>query len=90
MYGGEGIGASGDPTSFDDLWKYEDNAWIWVSGPQVFFAYVIAGPLPTYGKLNSPTLWTDPGSRYFPQFWVQNGIVWMFGGYGRTNTEFFY
>ncbi len=80
LFGGIGIDSAGMSGNLNDLWKYADGQWIWVSG-----ANVINQPA-VYGTLGMPSSENVPGARWLPATWTDaNGALWLFGG-GSTGT----
>lgn len=81
LFGGYGAGAVLSPTVFEgdlnDLWKYSNGKWTWVSGssqteqPGVYGTLRVAAP----GNI--------PGAREWAASWIDStGNFWLFGGGG--------
>ena len=61
----------------NDLWKYSNNQWTWVSGNNSVNA---AGVYGTQGVASASNY---PGARYGAVSWIDSsGSLWLFGGYG--------
>ncbi len=77
-YGSDSTGASGD---LNDLWKFSDHKWMWVSGSKS-----IEQP-GTYGTKGTPAPSNIPGARYEAVAWRDSsGNFWLFGGLGLDST----
>jgi N-acetylneuraminic acid mutarotase len=77
LFGGNGA----DPTSaeglLNDLWKYSNGEWTWMSGSNLINQNGVYG---TQGMIAPGNI---PGARLVSSRWIDaNGNVWMFGGYG--------
>jgi hypothetical protein len=76
FFGGEGFGAQGGGY-FNDLWKYSDGAWGWMSGSSV------GGQWGAYGTMGTPGAGNIAGARIDGVTWSDaQGNLWLFGGYG--------
>lgn len=83
LFGGMGFDAQGKNRNLNDLWKFNPSAneWTWVTGSST--AEFTFGNPGVYGDLGKPSATNTPGSRYFPNSWIdRNGRLWMFGGFG--------
>jgi len=83
LFGGEGYPAFGSSGSLNDLWKYSNQQWTWMSG----------SPLPnqvgSYGTQGFPVPSNVPGSRQSALSWTDSsGNFWLFGGNGLQNIGF--
>lgn len=70
-----------------DLWKYSPSTglWTWMKGPSSAYAYGVYG---TQGVANANNY---PGCRYCAGGWADNnGNLYLFGGYGHSNTSYSY
>ena len=71
-------GSNDDGDLFSDLWKYNGNYWIWISGPNAVDQNGV------YGTKGIPSGSNIPGARWGSISWIDlNGNFWLFGGYGR-------
>ena len=62
---------------FNDLWKYSNGEWTWISGNK---SATVAG---VYGTQGVPSPSNYPGGRKFMGFGIDSsGSFWIFGGYG--------
>jgi hypothetical protein len=88
LFGGGGYDSTGTIGKLNDLWKYSNGQWTWVSGGNTnianntgTFAAVVGTPSPT----------NAPGARTGAATWVDaSNNLWMFGGLGfddGTNTS---
>ena len=63
--------------SLNDLWKYSNNEWTWISGNNTINAPGI------YGTKGIPSPSNYPGARRFPVGGIDSsGSFWLFGGLG--------
>jgi hypothetical protein len=61
----------------NDLWKFESEEWVWVSGSNTTNQNGI------YGEKGIPDSSNVPGGRYHSVSWIDNsGNMWLFGGHG--------
>ena len=61
----------------NDLWKYSNGSWTWISGNN------IAGVAGVYGTQGIPSTSNHPGGRDSMGFVIDSsGSIWMFGGNG--------
>jgi N-acetylneuraminic acid mutarotase len=81
LFGGTGYVASGSSGFLNDLWKYSNGEWTWVSGsPQVYQAGM-------YGTQGAAALGNAPGSRQSAVSWTDpSGNFWLFGGNGMDSA----
>jgi len=83
MFGGNGY-VSGAIGYLNDLWKYDPqaNTWTWMKGNNS------TDQLAVYGTQGNAHNNNKPGSAYGPVTWKdQSGQLWLFGGFGYTNTN---
>ena len=84
LFGGYGNATNG-VTDLNDLWKYDpiSNQWTWVLGDS------IAGVPPIYGTPGVAAPANKPGGRLQAVTWTDAaGKLWMFGGYGLSNSGY--
>ena len=61
----------------NDLWKYSNGSWTWISGSN----FVDANG--TYGTQGVASTSNHPGARQAMGFGIDSsGSIWMFGGFG--------
>ena len=81
LFGGYGEDSTGTSGDLNDLWKYSDGNWAWVSGSNL-----IEG-VGNYGTLRSASPSGTPGARYEAVSWTDSaGNFWIFGGLGLDST----
>jgi len=86
LFGGWGYASSNFPNGLglcNDLWKYtvSTNQWTWISGSNTINAW------PVYGVKGIESPNNRIGSRAGGAGWIDaSGNLWLFGGYGYTNT----
>lgn len=75
MFGGS-FSTSGSISNLgNDLWKFENNEWVWLSGDSTVDGrglWDLKNTSLVPGPRSSAAMWTDA-----------NGDVWLFGGYGK-------
>lgn len=77
LFGGTGYDSAGTVGSLNDLWKYSQGQWTWMSGSNV------VGQRGTYGTLGVASPSNVPGARIEPVSWSDSaGNLWLFGGFG--------
>lgn len=84
LFGGMGYGNSGQGY-LNDLWKFnpETNQWTWISGDSTIQQYSV------YGTQGTPSATNKPGGIYASVSWADaSGNLWLYGGFGYTDTEF--
>jgi N-acetylneuraminic acid mutarotase len=84
LFGGYGYDNS-NLGYLNDLWKYNpsNNQWIWVKGDNTIEQNATCG---TQGVAHAAN---KPGAIYASISWSDNsGNLWLFGGFGYTDTEF--
>ena len=78
LFGGLGYDSTGVIGILNDLWKYSDGEWTWMSGSNRI------GNVGRYGMLGEGTTQTHPGARTNAVTWIDaNGSLWLFGGEGQ-------
>ena len=83
LFGGSGLGES-QPNSvqLNDLWKYESDAWVWMSGSPVTDANG------NYGIKGVESSTNVPPARQYAVSWIDNDDnLWLFGGMYMTSSE---
>jgi len=66
---------------FNDLWKYSDGEWTWMSGASV------DNQAGNYGTMGVAAPGNVPGARIEANGWTDStGNLWLFGGYGFDST----
>ncbi|MGB6130464.1 MAG: kelch repeat-containing protein [Acidobacteriaceae bacterium] len=77
LFGGTGIDSTGTSADLNDLWRFSNGEWSWVSGSNVGDQ---AGVWGTKGEPDSANV---PSSRYGAVSWTDPfGNLWLFGGSG--------
>jgi N-acetylneuraminic acid mutarotase len=77
IFGGFGIDATGTRGRLNDLWKYSDGEWTWMSGAQV------GDRKGEYGSKGTAAAANVPGARVAASTWADSsGALWLFGGFG--------
>src|ERR1700735_1894830 len=81
LFGGNGVDLTGQAGALNDLWKYSNGQWTWVSGSNLVTQSGV------YGMQGSPAPGNAPGGRLESLTWVDaNGSLWLFGGYGSAQS----
>jgi hypothetical protein len=81
LFGGNGYDSAGTEAALNDLWKYSNGEWTWISGSNV------ASQKGTYGVLGVASASNVPGARYEAVSWTDaSGNFWLFGGFGYDST----
>jgi hypothetical protein len=81
LFGGLGPASAGKEGYLNDLWKYSQGQWTWVSGSDGFNQ---AG---AYGTLGTAAPDNTPGARVEGSTWTDAaGNFWLFGGVGADST----
>ena len=66
----------------NDLWKYSNGEWIWISGNNT------VNVVGVYGTQGIPSTSNYPGSRDFMGFGIDSfGSIWIFGGLGYDSAN---
>jgi len=77
LMGGSGKDSATEFGLLNDLWKYRNGEWTWVSGSD------LSNQDGTYGTQGTPSLGNIPGGRFDMISWRDvNGNLWLFGGFG--------
>lgn len=77
LFGGNGIDSTGGMGLLNDLWKYTNGQWTWMSGPKLINQSGV------YGTQGAAAPGNVPGARTATVGWVDaNGNLWLFGGFG--------
>lgn len=77
LFGGNGPDSTANVGLLNDLWKYSNGEWTWVSGSNLINQNGV------YGSLSMPAPGNIPGARSFMSRWIDaNGNLWLVGGYG--------
>jgi N-acetylneuraminic acid mutarotase len=77
LFGGNGLDAAGLPGVLNDLWKYSNGQWTWMSGSS------LANQAGVYGTRGMPAPANVPGFRQLAISWTDSsGNFWLFGGNG--------
>ncbi len=86
LFGGIGWGSAGTLGDLNDLWRYSNGEWTWMSGsnfaaePGITGAWQGTGIYGTKGIANPANV---PGARNWASTWIDNsGNLWLFGGSG--------
>jgi N-acetylneuraminic acid mutarotase len=81
IFGGNGFDSTGHAGWLNDVWKFSNGQWTWMSGPDV------VNQASTFGTQGTPAPGNAPGGRFFLSSWVDaQGNLWLFGGYGMSQT----
>jgi N-acetylneuraminic acid mutarotase len=81
LFGGNGIDSASGVGLLNDLWKYSNGEWAWMSGSNLI------NQNGAYGTQGLIAPGNFPGARLASNSWVDaNGNVWLFGGYGVPAT----
>jgi N-acetylneuraminic acid mutarotase len=80
LFGGFGYDSVGTRSYLNDLWKYDGNNWIWVSGSNSTPNVVMGAPS-VYGTKGVAAADNVPGARRNSTSWMDSsGNLWLFGG----------
>jgi N-acetylneuraminic acid mutarotase len=81
IFGGTGDGSAGQSGFLNDLWKYSNGQWTWMSGSTLAYQAGVYGTQGAAGASNTP------GSRQNAVSWTDSsGNLWVFGGNGVDST----
>ncbi|MES2516395.1 MAG: kelch repeat-containing protein [Bacteroidota bacterium] len=82
LFGGWGY-AAGNYGYLNDLWKYNTatNEWTWISGSNY------ANQSGNYGTKGQYYIANMPGARSNAVTWIDNNILWLFGGSGLAGSS---
>jgi N-acetylneuraminic acid mutarotase len=76
LFGGGGRASVGPGGALNDLWKFDGNAWTWVSGANIVDQSGVYGIRGTADPSNVP------GGRVEAISWIDSsGNLWLFGGF---------
>ncbi|MGA7187708.1 MAG: hypothetical protein WBY66_04350, partial [Candidatus Acidiferrales bacterium] len=84
LFGGNGMDSAAGTGLLNDMWKYSNGKWTWMSGSKLINQ---AG---VYGMQSMLFPGNIPGARTEMASWLDaNGNLWLFGGYGvyTSNSE---
>ena len=85
LFGGNGMDSTGTYSAFqqlNDLWKYSDGQWTWISGSSV------AMQSGTYGTQGTPAAGNVPTAREWAVGWTDtSGNLWLFGGFNSSGAD---
>lgn len=77
LFGGIGFDSAGTSGVLNDLWQWDGNNWVWVSGSDVVDQFG------TYGTQGVASAVNAPGARIQHVSWIDaNDNLWFFGGEG--------
>jgi N-acetylneuraminic acid mutarotase len=77
LFGGEGLDSNANFGILNDLWRFSNGEWTWVSGSNTINQFGAYGTIGTPGPANIP------GARTNATTWVDaTGNLWLFGGFG--------
>ena len=78
LFGGSAFFTPASAGFANDLWKYNDGQWTWVSGSNAPYQHS------TYGTEGTLSPGNTPGGRFFLNGWVDaSDNLWLLGGYGQ-------
>jgi hypothetical protein len=81
LFGGINYNLNSSIGQFNDLWKFSNGEWTWVSGSNVVNQHGI------YGTLGIPAPGNVPGARNSSVSWIDSsGNLWLFGGSGYISS----
>ena len=81
LFGGGGYDSAGKLGLLNDLWKYSNGEWTWISGANV------VDQLGVYGTLGTAAADNAPGARVNGMTWTDaSNNLWLFGGGGNDAT----
>ncbi|MFY0673377.1 MAG: T9SS type A sorting domain-containing protein [Bacteroidia bacterium] len=81
LFGGDEYSIHIGPNLKNDLWKYSNGQWVWLSGSKT------KGQSGKHGVKNTASSSNVPSSRMGATCWVDNdNNFWLFGGYGLDKT----
>jgi uncharacterized repeat protein (TIGR03803 family) len=82
LFGGYGLDSKGSQGALSDLWEFNptNQAWTWISGPDIMNQAAV------YGTMGVPASTNQPGGRSPAASWTDNvGNFWLFGGNGSSS-----
>ncbi len=75
LFGGYGYDSTGTPMGLNDLWKFSNGEWTWMSGSN------LGNQVGIYGTKGTASLSNVPGARALAVSWTDaSGSLWLFGG----------
>jgi len=81
LFGGNGIDSANGTGLLNDLWKYSNGEWTWMSGSNLI------NQNGAYGVQGTPAPGNIPGARTSACRWIDaKGNLWLLGGYGIAGT----
>jgi N-acetylneuraminic acid mutarotase len=84
LFGGNGDDSNGTSGFIDDLWKYSNGQWTWMTGSNVVNEAAV------YGVQGTASASNTPGARYTGGAWAdKSGNLWLFGGSGSYTAGFY-
>lgn len=84
LFGGTGVDSTGRVDVLNDLWKFSDGEWTWMSGDDIA---PVNGQIGVYGIQGTAAPGNTPGARFNALTWIdQFGNLWLFGGEGNDAT----
>ncbi len=83
IFAGQGRDINGTDGFLNDLWKYENGMWVWLSGARV------VNQVANYGTKSVAAATNIPGARYgaVEYFDEKNNRLCLLGGYGYSGTN---
>lgn len=89
IFGGVGIDANGITGALNDLWRFADGQWTWMSGTDSVGGVNFGGSNAVYGTQGVADAANLPGGRYGAASWTDaEGNFWLFGGSGVDSLPF--
>jgi N-acetylneuraminic acid mutarotase len=87
LFGGLGKDSTGTRGDLNDLWKYSNGEWTWMSGSKTAAQAGIDYPPGVYGTKGVASASNVPGARVDANSWTDAaGNLWLFGGEGSNST----
>src|SRR5579859_5698827 len=81
LFGGQGLDSTGTVGKLNDLWKYSEGEWTWISGSSM------VNQPGAYGTEGLGAATNVPGARGAAVGWIDAaGNLWLFGGNGSDST----
>lgn len=90
LFGGVGLDSNGSRGELNDLWRYSNGTWAWMSGSDTQSDPALGQFTPiVYGTLGVAAAANTPGPRTDAMSWADPaGNIWLFGGEGLdTNSN---
>ena len=91
LFGGNGIDSAGAAGQLNDLWKYNNGQWTWVSGLNIAASSLNGAWRGTgiYGTKGVADPANAPGTRIAASGWPDSaGNLWLFGGEGADSAGY--